>query len=122
MGFAEWYNLANGFLTMQEFKSAANAYRRALKLNPGYGPAWNNLGTLEGMLGNNSAALDDYKRAAGLGDPLGDSNFSRLQNAINAAQEARSDDPLKALWRSQAADLEYRARQAWQERLARAQG
>lgn len=121
MGFVEWYNLGNGFLTMQEFKSAANAFRQALRLNPGYAAAWNNLGTLEGMLGNNSAALDDYRRASALGDPLGGTNVARLQSAIAAAREARSDDPLKALWRSQNAELERRARQAWQDRLGAAQ-
>jgi len=117
MGFAEWYNLGNGFLAMQENKSAANAYRQALKLNPNYAAAWNNLGTLEGMLGNTAAALDDYRHASALGDSFGDTNFNRLQNAIAAARAARSDDPLKALWRS----LERRAQQAWQDRLGAAQ-
>ena len=119
--FADWYNLGNGFLTMQEFRPAANAYRQAIRLNPQYGPAWNNVGALEGVLGNTAAALEDYRRAAALGDDLGTSNYARLQAAVTAAREARSDDPLKAFWRQQAADTEYRAQRAWQERLARAQ-
>ena len=122
MTFADWYNLGNGFLVMQEFKSAAGAYRQALKMNPGFAAAWNNVGTLEGMLGNTTAALDDYRRASSLGDQAGANNFARLQNAIAAAREAQTDTPLKALWRSQAIELERRAQLAWQERLARAQG
>ncbi|MEO8481701.1 MAG: tetratricopeptide repeat protein [Acidobacteriota bacterium] len=117
----EWYNLGNGFLTMEEFKLAANAYRRALALDPADAASWNNLGTLEGVLGNTNAALADYQRASRLGNQLGANNYARLQQTIAAAQQTRSDDPLRALWRSQVADAEYRARQAWQERLAIAQ-
>jgi protein O-GlcNAc transferase len=118
----DWFNLGNGFCSLKEFDAAANAYRQALRLNPRYGAAWTNLGTLEGLAGNNQAALTDYQRGASLGDQLGASNYARLQQAIAAARQTSTDDPLKALWRSQAADQEYRARQAWQERLARAQG
>ena len=119
--FVDWYNLGNGFLTMQEFKSATNAFREAIKKNPNFAPIWNNLGTLEGMLGNNNAALEDYQRASRLGDNLGTSNFARLQNAIAASNQSNSMDPLEQLRRSQNADMQYRAHQAWQERLARAQ-
>jgi tetratricopeptide (TPR) repeat protein len=118
---AEWLNLGNGFLTMQEFQPAASAYRRALTLDPADGSAWNNLGALEGALGNTNAALADYQRASRLGNQLGANNYARLQQTIAAAQRTRSDDPLQALQRSQAADAQYRARQAWEERLAIAQ-
>lgn len=121
--FVDWYNLANGFCTMQEFTLAAAAYRRTIQLNPGYGPAWNNLGTIEGVAGNTQAALNDYQRASALGDEAGATNYSRLQQAIAAAAAAQrdNDDPLRQLWRSQAAELQYRSQQAWQDRLARAQ-
>jgi tetratricopeptide (TPR) repeat protein len=119
--FVDWYNLGNGFCTLEEFKNAAAAYRRALQLKPDYGPAWNNLGTIEGVAGNTQAALNDYQRASALGDQSGAVNYRRLQQAIVRAKERNSEDPLQQLWRSQAADLEYRTRQAWQERLARAQ-
>jgi tetratricopeptide (TPR) repeat protein len=118
---AEWFNLGNGFLTMQEFQRAAGAYRRALALNPADGDTWNNLGALEGALGDTNAALADYQRAARLGNQAGANNYARVQQAVSAAQRTQSNDPLQALWRSQAADAQYRARQAWQERLAAAQ-
>ena len=119
--FVDWYNLGNGFCTTQEFTSAATAYRRAIQLKPDYGPAWNNLGTIEAIAGNNQAALKDYHQASTLGDGLGAANYARLQQAMVAAAQSRSNDPLESLRRSQAADLQYRAQQAWQERLARAQ-
>ena len=113
--FADWYNLASGFCTMKEFESAAKAYRTAIRLNPSFGLVWNNLGALEGVLGNTAAALDDYQRASALGDQLGAANYARLQQTIAASQQsARSDDPLKAFWRGQAVEAENRARQAWQ--------
>jgi tetratricopeptide (TPR) repeat protein len=120
--YADWYNLANGFCTMKEFEPAVNAYRQAIALNPDYGPAWNNLGALEGNLGNTAAALTDYQRASALGDQLGANNYARLQQAIADSQQRRSEDPLKAFWRGQAVEAEYRARQAWQDRLGRSQG
>jgi tetratricopeptide (TPR) repeat protein len=119
--FADWYNLANGFCSMQEFASAAAGYRRALQLKPDYAPAWNNLGTIEGVAGNTQAALDDYQRASALGDELGATNYARLQRAIAASKQRGSEDPLQALRRSQAAELQYRSQQAWQDRLGRAQ-
>lgn len=119
--FVDWYNLGNGFCTTQEFKSAAAAYRRALQLKPDYGPAWNNLGTIEAIAGNTQAALKIYRQAATLGDALGAANLARLQQAMAAAAQSNSDDPLERLRRSQAADLQYRTQQVWQERLARAQ-
>ena len=119
--YVDWYNLANGFLTMEEFSSATNAYRQALRLNASFAPAWNNLGTLEGRNGNNNAALQDYQQAAKLGDALGARNYNRLQNAIAEARQSHSDDPMRQLQISLNKELEYRAHQAWQERLARAQ-
>lgn len=116
------HNLGNGLCVLQEPEQAATAYRQALRLDPGYAAAWNNLGALEGDRGNMAAALNDYQRASALGDPLGAGNYAKLRRAIDAAQEARSDDPLKAFWRGQAREAEYRAQQAWQERLAKAQG
>lgn len=117
----DWYNLGNGFCTMEEFTLAAAAYRRALQLNPGYAAVWNNLGTIEGVAGNNEAALNDYQRAAALGDQAGANNYARLQQAIAAEKERNNPDLLHRLWHSQGVELESRARQAWQDRLARAQ-
>ena len=64
--FVDWYNLANGLCTMQEFSLAASAYRRTIQLNRGYAPAWNNLGTIEGVAGNTQAdCFIDMRRLDG---------------------------------------------------------
>ena len=100
-----WYNLANGYLDV--FSSALNgastgnnsstilnrarhAYGETLRMNPRYANAWNNLGTAEQASGASQNALNDYQRAAALGDPVGSSNYSRLTSAI-AAAKARAD-------------------------------
>ena len=121
MTAAEWYMLANGFITMEEFKSASNAYRQALRLNPNFAEAWNNLGTLEQSTGNNSAALQDYQRAAQLGNGNGTNNYRRLQNALTASQQTHTDNPLRQLEISVNKELAYRARLAWEDKVGRAQ-
>ena len=116
--FVEWYNLGNGFFAMGDDENAKAAYRRAIQLNPNYADVWNNLGALEGGSGNTQAALNDYQRAAALGDPVGRANYQRLQNAIAAAKRAEQPvDALRQLQISQQADREFRARQDWQQHL-----
>ncbi|MEO8314633.1 MAG: tetratricopeptide repeat protein [Pseudomonadota bacterium] len=116
--FIEWYNLGNGFFAMGDEDNAKTAYRRALQLNPNYADAWNNLGALEGSTGNTSAALNDYQRAAALGDPVGRSNYQRLQNAIAAANRPNPPvDALRQLEISQQRDREFHAHQEWQQHL-----
>jgi tetratricopeptide (TPR) repeat protein len=116
----EWYNLANGFSVADEPKAAAAAYRKALQLKPDYAPAWNNLGSLELSSGDTQAALNDFQRASALGDALGASNHSRLQQALAAAQQ-RPDDGLARLEHSLSVERNRRAADAWQERLAQSQ-
>jgi tetratricopeptide (TPR) repeat protein len=116
--FIEWYNLGNGFFAMGDEKNATAAYKRAIQLNANYADAWNNLGALEAGAGNTQAALDDYQRAAALGDPTGRDNHQRLKNAIAAAN--RPAPPIGALRQleiSQQRDREFHAQQAWQEHL-----
>jgi tetratricopeptide (TPR) repeat protein len=89
----DWFNLGNGFKNSQRYKQAAAAYQRALRINPSMGLAWNNLGVVEQAIGNYRDALDDYKRAASAGDPLGSGNYTRLQQALAAAPPAAAGTP-----------------------------
>jgi len=114
----EWYNLGNGLFAMGDEENAKKAYRRALQLNPNHADAWNNLGALEGSVGNTQAALADYQRAAALGDPTGRSNYQRLQQAIAAANRPDPPiDPLRQLQISQEKDRQFHAQREWQEHL-----
>ena len=116
--FIEWYNLGNGFFAMSDEENAKAAYRRALELNPNYADVWNNLGALEAGAGNTQAALNDYQRAATLGDAVGRTNYQRLQAAIAAASRpAAPVGALRQLEISQQRDREFHAQQAWQEHL-----
>jgi tetratricopeptide (TPR) repeat protein len=114
--YLEWFNLGNGFFAMGDDENATAAYRRAIQINPNFADVWNNLGALEGSSGNTQAALNDYQRAAALGDPLGRTNYQRLQNAIAAAN--RPDPPigaLRALEIELEHDRQFHARQAWED-------
>jgi tetratricopeptide (TPR) repeat protein len=116
--FIEWYNLGNGFFAVGDDDNAKSAYQRAIQLNPNYADVWNNLGALEAGSGNTQAALNDYQRAAALGDPLGRNNYQRLQNAIAAANRpAQPIDPLRQLEISLEHDRQFHAQRAWQEHL-----
>lgn len=116
--FIEWYNLGNGFFAMGDEENAKAAYRRAIQLNPQYADVWNNLGALEAGSGNTQAALNDYQRAAALGDPVGRNNYQRLQNAIAAANRpGQPIDALRQLEISQQKDREFHAQQDWQQHL-----
>lgn len=116
--FAEWYNLGNGFFAMGDYENATAAYRRAIQVNPGYPAVWNNLGALEASSGNTQAALNDYQRAASLGDQAGRANYQRLQDAIAAAN--RPDPPIGALRQLEISlehDRQFHAQREWQEHL-----
>jgi len=101
-----WYNLGNGLSTVaastwlkheagkpldQILREAVYAYQQALRLNPRYGNAWNNLGVAEEGLGDRKEALQCYQRAGAFGDAYGSKNYRDLQNKIaeeSAAQAA----------------------------------
>jgi tetratricopeptide (TPR) repeat protein len=95
-----WYNLGNGLSTVaastrngatsgrspdEVLREAVSAYQQCLRLNPRYAKAWTNLGVAEEALGATQNALNDYQRAASLGDSFGRKNYADLQNAIAAA-------------------------------------
>lgn len=77
------YNAYAGFLQGQRrFKEAEKFYQMALGINPGYGPALNNLGTLYEVTGKLEEALRKYKAAYDAGEKLGAQNYSRLHSVI----------------------------------------
>jgi tetratricopeptide (TPR) repeat protein len=99
-----WYNLGNGLSSVaastrngaisgrsadEILREAVYAYQQCLQLNPRYVNAWNNLGVAAEALGDRQSALNDYQRAASLGDPFGRTNYIGLQNTI-AAEKARA--------------------------------
>lgn len=101
MNYVHWYNLGNGYLNTyysgqngapvgsggtEILRRAEHAYQQCLRMNSRFGDAWNNLGTTEQALGVAQNALNDYKQAAALGDPLAHGNYTNLQNAIAAAR------------------------------------
>jgi len=102
---ALWYDLGNGLSTIaastrvgassgkpsdQVLREAINAYNQCLRLNPRYANAYNNRGVAEQALGDSQAALNDYQRAASLGNSYGRKNYEDLQNAIAEAKRQAS--------------------------------
>ncbi len=98
-----WYNLGNALTTVaastwlhsdagkpkdQILREAVYAYNQAIRLNPRYGNAWNNLGIAEEGLGETQEALKCYQRAGALGDSYGAQNYRTLQDEIAAAAAA----------------------------------
>ena len=84
----DWYNLGNGFSNSGRMQEAINAYNQSVRMNANYGNAWNNLAVAEQMIGNDQAAMADYKRATQLGNGLSAGNFNQLQQRIAAARAA----------------------------------
>jgi len=84
---SDWFVLGNGYSQLKMFSAAIDAYQRCLKLDGRAGPAWTNLGAALEETGNTRGALEDYKQAGAIGDPLGKENLATLTEAIRKAQE-----------------------------------
>ncbi|MGH7381532.1 MAG: tetratricopeptide repeat protein [Candidatus Methylomirabilales bacterium] len=77
------YNAYGAFLEEQgRFKEAEKFYKMALDINPRYGPALINLGSLYELTGEMEEALEKYKAAGEAGEKLGAENYSRLKSVI----------------------------------------
>ena len=77
------YNAYGAFLGEQgRFKEAEKFYKMALDINPRYGPALFNLGSLYELTGETEKALEKYKAADEAGEKLGAENYSRLKSVI----------------------------------------
>jgi tetratricopeptide (TPR) repeat protein len=98
-----WYNLGNGLTTIAAstwlhsdagkpkdhiLREAVYAYKQALRLNPRYANAWNNLGVAQEAVGDTQEALQCYQRAGALGDRYGAQNYRKLQEVVAAAAAA----------------------------------
>lgn len=84
----DWYDLGNGLSNAGEYQEAVAAYARSIQMKADFGDVWNNLGIAQAVLGHDDAALQDYKRAAQLGDPLSAKNLSDLQRKVDAGKAA----------------------------------
>jgi len=87
---AEWFNIGVAFDALHDAQNAKAAYQRAVQLNPQIGAAWNNLGVIEQNSGNVDQALQDYRKAASLGEPRAGPNAQNLQSGLDRlAQQNR---------------------------------
>lgn len=77
------YNAYATFLQDQNrFDEAERLYKMALEVDPGYGKALNNLGTLYEATGRLKQALEKYQAAGEVGEKLGKENYSRLRPRV----------------------------------------
>lgn len=87
---------------LQDLRNAEKYYRRAVKLNPNYPEAINNLGTVYYAKKSYRRAIDEYRKAlrirpnsASILSNLGTAYFGRkqYQDAMNAYEQAIAIDP-----------------------------
>ncbi len=77
------YNAYGAFLQEQgKFREAEQLYQMALEINPRYGPALYNLGSLYEGTGRLEDALKKYKAADEAGEKLGAQRYQRLQSIV----------------------------------------
>jgi len=77
------YNAYAAFLQEQsKFREAEQFYQKALEINPRYGPALYNLGSLYERTGRLEDALEKYKAADEAGEKLGAQGYQRLQSTV----------------------------------------
>lgn len=68
--FAAWMALGNSRYTLDDFAGAVEAFRRAAQLQPGSGPALNNLALALAATGQRQEALAVIRQAMALGGPM----------------------------------------------------
>ncbi len=101
----EWYNLGIAWEKVGDFKGAAEAYMRALQINPRYVDAWCNLGIVRHESGDFRAAIEAYEQALALNPEdastwfnLGFARFALkdLKGATKACEQALIFSPQDA--------------------------
>jgi tetratricopeptide (TPR) repeat protein len=116
-GTLDWYVLGNGYYKLLDYPRAARAYEESVRLNPTGQRAWTNLGCAQQMLGQWENALQSYRRAMELGDPLGKQNYDALQYAMaeeqRRARAAASVSPINASIAAFRADWNANHRASW---------
>jgi tetratricopeptide (TPR) repeat protein len=80
----DWYAFGNAASHLDELDHAIRDYRMALQMNPKYGEAWTNLGTIYEHKGNFQEALQDYQKGLANGNALGGTDAQRLRNKMVA--------------------------------------
>jgi tetratricopeptide (TPR) repeat protein len=97
-----WNKIGIAYHQLQDYRAAKRHYERALKLNPKYAEARNNLGALAYAQKNYRAAIREYQRALKLSPDsatiysnLGTAYFARkrYEDAARAYQQALALDP-----------------------------
>jgi len=86
-----WYVLGNGYLKLRIAQKSVAAYQRCVRLRPGFGPCWTNMGVMLQWAGNSQGALQAYARGRALGDSLAGADAERLNQAIAAQRRAASN-------------------------------
>lgn len=77
------YNAFATFLQAQNrYDEAERLYKMALEVDPQYGKALNNLGTLYEATGDIQKALEQYEAAGEAGEKLGNENYLRLRSRV----------------------------------------
>lgn len=77
------FNAYGAFLQEHSrFEEAEKFYQMALEVNPSYGPALFNIGSLYEVTGKADKALEKYKAADEAGQKLGTENYLRLRSII----------------------------------------
>lgn len=105
-----WYDLGNGYLNVARSmttgkpsgrtieaveQKAINAFKQSLAKNPRNADAWNNLGVVQESAGATREALNNYQRAASMGNSMARKNYADLRNEIaNGGTTSRQSNPL----------------------------
>ncbi len=76
------------------YETAVSYYRRCVKENPTYAPAWNSLGLCLHQTDERSLAIESLRRAVDL-DP---DNLDTLFNLAEMLDEAGSEPEARLLW------------------------
>jgi tetratricopeptide (TPR) repeat protein len=89
----DWFLVGSGYSGLAVYyggtpvyQKARAAYLRSLKMDERQGGTWTNLGTVEQVLGNLGAALDDYQKGARLWGKVGANDYTSLTQDIQACK------------------------------------
>ena len=102
---AAWYNLGITYYELKRYNEAVEAYRQAMRIDPGHAAVWTNLGAAYHVLDRYNEAIEAYRQAIridpkdalawyNLGDAYGHSGNNTA--ALGAVRELRRLDPALA--------------------------